>query len=105
MRSGKTLKLANCISQLTAAVVYKYVSTEKCAPSALLSISRPEPAPADCTLATERRVAHRPRVGRKATSYTAVSPPNSSIVLLLLLLAVVENILNLIETMSFFDLI
>ena len=30
-----------------AAVVYEYVTTERCAPSALLSISRSEPVPAD----------------------------------------------------------
>ena len=51
-----------------AAVVYEYVSTERCAPGALLFVSRPEPAPADCSLATERRSARRLRVGRDATS-------------------------------------
>ena len=49
-------------------VVYEYVSTEKYAPSALLLVSRPEPGPADCSLATERRAACRLRVGREATS-------------------------------------
>ena len=76
------------LTAAAAAVVYEYVSTDRCAPSALLLVSRPEPAPADCASgATQRR-------------YPAVSPSNSSIVLLLL--ADVDNILNL-ETMPFFD--
>ena len=45
-----------------------YVSAERCAPSALLLVSRPEPAPADSSLAMERRAARRPCVGREATS-------------------------------------
>ena len=44
------------------------------APSALLLVSRPEPAPVDCSLATERRAVRRPRVGREATSlYSCVT--------------------------------
>ena len=73
-------------------VVYEYVYTKRCAPSALLLVSRRAPAPADCSLATERRAARRPHVGREATSLSAVSPSNSSIVLLLL--AVVDNVLG-----------
>ena len=37
-------------------------------PSALLLVSRPEPAPGDCSLATEGRPPRRPSVGREATS-------------------------------------
>ena len=37
-------------------------------PSALLSVSRPEPAPGDCSLATQGRAARRPSFGREATS-------------------------------------
>lgn len=61
--------------RLTAvAVVYEYVSTETCAPSALFLVSRPKPVPADSSLATERCVAHRLRVGREGTSaYTCVT--------------------------------
>ena len=66
---------------LYSSVVYEYVSTERCVPSALLLISRPEPAPADCSLATERRAARRPASGAKQRRYAAVSPSNSSIVL------------------------
>ena len=58
--------------RLTAAsaVVYDYVSTERCPPSALLLVSRPEPAPADCSLATERRAGRAS--GAKQRRYTAV---------------------------------
>ena len=34
--------------------LYSYVSTERCGPSGLLLVSRPEPAPGDCSLVTER---------------------------------------------------
>ena len=50
--------------------VYEYVSTERWAPSALLLISRPEPAPADCGLATERRADRASRA--KHRRHTAV---------------------------------
>ena len=57
-----------------SSVVYECVPTERCSPSALLLASRPEPAPADCNLTTERRAARRPRVGREATSlYSCVA--------------------------------
>ena len=103
MRSGQNLKLKNSISQLSAAaVVYEYVSTEKCALSALLSVSRPEPAPADCSLATGRRADRAS--GAKQRRYTVASPSSSSIVLLLLL-AVGDNILNFKDHAIFrFDL-
>ena len=81
-----------------AVVVYEYVSTERGAPSALLSVSRPEPAPADCGLATKRRATHRPRVGREATSLCIQLcrlPTHRSF---FCCFAVVGNILNL-ETM------
>ena len=43
-------------------------------PSVLLLVSRPEPAPADCSLVTEGRTARRPRVGREVTSlYSCVT--------------------------------
>ena len=45
-----------------------YEPTERCAPSSLLLVSRPEPAPAGCRLTTERRAAHRLRAGCEATS-------------------------------------
>ena len=67
-------------------------------PSALLLVSRPKPAPADCSLATERLSARA--AGAKQRRYTSVSPSNSSIVLLLF--AVVDNILNS-ESLPFFD--
>ena len=56
-------------------VVYEYVSTERCAPSALLLVSRSKPAPVDCCiLATARRAACCPRVGREATTvYSCVT--------------------------------
>ena len=55
-------------------VVYEYISTERCAPSSLVLISKPELAPADCSLASERRAARRLRVGRDATSrYSCVT--------------------------------
>ena len=72
---------------------------ERCAPSAPLLISRPEPAPADCSLAAEGRADRAS--GAKQSRCTAMSSSNISIVLLLL--AVVDNILDL-ETMPFFDL-
>ena len=52
---------------------YEFVPTERCAPSAHLLVSRPEPAPANCcSLATERRTARR--LGREATSlYSCVA--------------------------------
>ena len=44
--------------------VYEYVPTQRCAPSALLFIyCRAEPAPADCSLITERRAARGVQVG------------------------------------------
>ena len=51
-----------------AEVADEYVSTERSAPRALLFVSRPEPAPVDCSLVTERRAARRLRVGCGATS-------------------------------------
>ena len=54
-----------------AAVVYEYVSSERYSPSAPLLISRPEPAPADCSLATERRATRRRCGGRDATSLSS----------------------------------
>ena len=56
---------------------------ERCALNTLPLVSRPEPAPADCSLATGRRAAHRLRVGCNATDrrYPAVSTFTSSIVL------------------------
>ena len=83
---------------IAGSVVYEYVFTEGCAPSALLLVSRPEPALADCSLATERRAARQPRVGREATSLYSCVTIHSSVVLLLL--AVVDYILNL-KTMPF----
>ena len=57
-----------------AAVVYEQISTDRCATRALLLVSRLEPAPADCSLATETRAARRSRVGREATSlYSCVT--------------------------------
>ena len=47
--------------------VYQYVPTQRCPPSALLLVSRPEPAPSDCSLATDRRATRRLRVGCDAT--------------------------------------
>ena len=44
--------------------VYKYLSTGRYVPSALLLVSRPQPPQADCSLATEGRAARRPHVGR-----------------------------------------
>ena len=38
---------------LYSSVVYEFVFTERCVTSALLLVSRPETAPADCRLATE----------------------------------------------------
>ena len=74
---------------------------ERCAPSALVVVSRPEPTPVECSLATERRDARRPRAMQRRN--TTVSSSNSSIALLLLLLLldVVNGILNL-ETMPCF---
>ena len=72
---------------------------ERCVLSVLLLVSRPEPAPADCSLATEGRAARAS--GAKQRRYAAVSPSNLSIVLLLF--AVVDNILNL-ESMLCFEL-
>ena len=72
---------------------------ERCVLSVLLLVSRPEPAPADCSLATEGRAARAS--GAKQRRYAAVSPSNFSIVLLLF--AVVDNILNL-ESMLCFEL-
>ena len=46
-----------------AAVVDEAVSMKGCAPSALLSVSTPEPAPADCCLTTET---HRPPTAGRA---------------------------------------
>ena len=69
-----------CISQrdLTAAggaaAVYEYAPTDWCAPSALLLVSRSEPAPADCGLATERRADRAS--GAKQLHYRAVSLSN-----------------------------
>ena len=48
--------------------IYEYVSTERRAPSALPLVSRPEPASADDSLATERRAIRELRVERGATS-------------------------------------
>ena len=56
------------LTAAAAAADYEYVSMERCAPSVLLLVSRAEPAPAHCSLATERRASRRPRVGRGATS-------------------------------------
>ena len=81
-----------------AAVGYDSVSTESCAPNAVILVSRPEPVLADCSLAREGSTVHAS--GAKQRRATAVSPSNSSIVLLLL--AVVDNILNL-EVIPFFD--
>ena len=71
---------------------------ETCAPSALLLVSRPEPAPVDCTLAT------KPPADLASTAklrrYAAVSPSNSSIVLLLF---AVVDILLILKSMPFFD--
>ena len=47
---------------------YEYVSTERHAPSALLLVFRPEPAPAGGSLAAERRADRRLRVRRDTTS-------------------------------------
>ena len=71
----------DCLLLLYSSVVYEYVSTERRVPSALLLVSRPEPAPADCSLATERRADRAS--GAEQRRYTAVSPSNSSIVQLL----------------------
>ena len=65
----------------------------------VLLVSRPEPAPADGSLATGGRAARAS--GAKQRRYTVVSPSNSLIVLLLF--AVVDNFLDL-ESMPFFDL-
>ena len=64
-------------------------------------VSRPEPAPAYCSLTTERRTARRLHCtsGAKQRRYPAVSPSNSSTVPLLL--ADVDNILKF-ETIPFF---
>ena len=60
---------------VAAAVVDEYVSTERCTPSALLLfVFGPEPTPADCSLATEKRAAHRLRVGcEAATPFSCVT--------------------------------
>ena len=43
-----------CCCAAAAAVIHEYVATERCAPSALLLVSSPKPAPADCcSLAAE----------------------------------------------------
>jgi len=68
-----------CCCCCCTSIVYEYVSTERCAPSALPLVSRPEPAPAGCSLATERRAARRLRVGCEATSlYSCVHPTHRS---------------------------
>ena len=66
-------------------------------PSALLLVSGREPAPADCSLATERHAARRMRVGRETTSLY------SCVLFQLVDRAVVDNILNS-KAMPFFDL-
>ena len=68
-------------------------------PSALLLVSRSDPALADCSLATEGRAARAS--GAKQRRYTAVSLSNSSIVLLPFV--VVVEILSL-ESILIFDL-
>ena len=86
----------------SAVYEYSYVSTERCVPSALLLVSRPEPAPDDCSLATEGRPgppAARAS-GAKQRRYTALAPSNSSIVVLLLF-AVMDNILNFFRACHF----
>ena len=59
---------AAAVQQQCSYYEYLYVSTERCVPSALLLVSRAEPAPGDCILATEGRPARRLSVGREATS-------------------------------------
>ena len=68
-----------CCCCCCTSIVYEYVSLERCAPSALPLVSWPEPAPAGCSLTTERRAARRLRVGCKATSlYSCVHPTHRS---------------------------
>ena len=85
--------------RLTAAAViydYEYISKERCAPSA--------PAPADCSRATERRAAHRLRVGCEETfAFQQCHHTTHRFSIVLLLLAVVDYILSL-ETIPFFEL-
>ena len=65
--------VADCCRCCCTAVIsiYEYASTERCAPNALLLVSRPEPTPADCSLATER-CADRAS-GAKQRRYTAAA--------------------------------
>ena len=99
-----TAATASAVAAAAAAAavrVLEYVSTERSAQSTLLLVSRPKPAPADCSLVTERCAARRLPADRASGSrqrcYTAVSSSKSSTVPPLLL-AVVDNILDL-ETM------
>ena len=63
---------------LYSGLVHEYISTERCAPSAPLLVPRPEAA---CSLATERRAARQPRVGREATSlYSCVTIPTHRLI-------------------------
>ena len=74
-----THRLTAVVAAVTAAtavaaaadLVYEYVPAERCTPSALLFVSRPETSAADCSLATERCAARRLHVGRDATSLSS----------------------------------
>ena len=90
------------LTAAAAAVVYEYVSMERCAPSALFLVSKPSPRQPTAVVWPRRETPSADYAsGATQRRYPAASPSNSSIVLLLF--AVVNNILNL-ETMPFFDL-
>ena len=88
------------VTTAAATVVYEYVSAERCALSELLLVARPEPARANCSLATEKRAAHRLRVGWEATSlFSCVT-----IQLINRFAAACCRGKHLLETSPFFDL-
>ena len=86
---------------LYRSVVDAYVSTERCAPSTLLLVSRREPALADCILAKERRATSP--TARRARGNVALKLVTTQLIDRFAVACCVESVLTL-KTMPFFYL-